>query len=437
MKRKLIVLVSAAIISIAIFASCSQEPDLVAPSPGFGIITLGVDGRGIVTLLSFSHSTGNLMNSPFTNQPIVPAGATGRAQTFDVTANSKAKAIVPNGIAPAFWQIHAISGWDYLDIDVFGNVQPASCDGKSGVFTPSPGQFSEIECRPDLGILPPTVPSTINVTESAVEIEVPSSGVTTTYGMPTFQFYDPYGTFAAQTTATSIDTDNGLWAKGQSTCLTGLPAGTYTVDLINGTANGVGEKVGSGVVYLYGASSANPIDDNQFFVAQQYRDFLNREPDQSGLNFWTSQVNQCSSFNYRQPGETYADCAVRERVNVSLAFWASQEFLQLHPGVINPSGSPAYNNSEFVRLCHVIYLQRDPTQADQDFWTGDLVETNNDYGHVIKGFINSDEYRLRFEPPPPPPCQPSQEDLSSCTRLGGSWDYSSCTCNGDGQPPVQ
>src|SRR3989440_2010304 len=318
MKRKLVVLVAAAIICLAIFASCSQEPDLVAPNPGFGIIILGVDNRGIVHTLFFSHSTGNLMVTPFTNQPIIPSGSTGRVQTFDVTTNSKAKAIVPDGIAPAFWQIHAISGWDFPDIDVFGNIEPASCDGKSGVFIPHPGQFSEIECRP-AGILPPTIPNTINVTESSVEIEVLGSGVTTTYGMPTLQFYDPYGTFAAQTAATTIDTENGIWAKGQSASLTGLPAGTYTVDLINGTANGVGEKVGSGVVYLYGASSANPIDDNQFFVAQQYRDFLNREPDQSGLNFWTSQVNQCSNFNYRQPGETYADCVVRERVNVSLA----------------------------------------------------------------------------------------------------------------------
>jgi len=30
----------------------------------------------------------------------------------------------------------------------------------------------------------------------------------------------------------------------------------------------------------------NPIDDAQTFVAQNYRDFLNREPDAGGLAFW-------------------------------------------------------------------------------------------------------------------------------------------------------
>ena len=30
----------------------------------------------------------------------------------------------------------------------------------------------------------------------------------------------------------------------------------------------------------------NPIDEASFFVAQHYRDYLNREPDAAGLQFW-------------------------------------------------------------------------------------------------------------------------------------------------------
>ena len=33
-------------------------------------------------------------------------------------------------------------------------------------------------------------------------------------------------------------------------------------------------------------SSGNPIDDKATFVRQNYHDFLNREPDPDGLNFW-------------------------------------------------------------------------------------------------------------------------------------------------------
>lgn len=251
--------------------------------------------------------------------------------------------------------------------------------------------------------------------------------VTSTYGMPTFQFFDVYGTYVAQTTATEIDAENGVWAKGWTHCLAGLPPGNYSIDLINATPDGAGERVGAAHVHLYGVWSMNSIDDQQYFVAQQYRDFLNREPDAGGLNFWTSEITQCSNATFRQPDETYAQCIVRKRVDVSLAFWASSEFSQLHPEAINPSGSPAYDNGEFARLCHVLYLRRDPTATDQDFWTAQLSE-RNDYGGVIKAFINSDEYRQRFEPPPPPICDPPWEEVSLCEERGGWWDYAGCWC---------
>src|SRR5438309_686371 len=48
----------------------------------------------------------------------------------------------------------------------------------------------------------------------------------------------------------------------------------------------------SGGVFTIDDNSAPPtinqIDDPQFFVRQQYRDFLNREPDTDGLAFWTN-----------------------------------------------------------------------------------------------------------------------------------------------------
>src|SRR6266536_2655674 len=39
--------------------------------------------------------------------------------------------------------------------------------------------------------------------------------------------------------------------------------------------------------------SPNPINDSNFFVHQNYYDFLNREPDQGGLDYWTHQITQC------------------------------------------------------------------------------------------------------------------------------------------------
>lgn len=63
----------------------------------------------------------------------------------------------------------------------------------------------------------------------------------------------------------------------------------------------------------------NPIDQAGFFVRQHYIDFLNREPDASGLAFWSNQISEC-----QQPGAT-CNAAVR-RINVSGAFFLSIEF---------------------------------------------------------------------------------------------------------------
>ena len=63
--------------------------------------------------------------------------------------------------------------------------------------------------------------------------------------------------------------------------------------------------------------ASNPIDESHVFVRQHYHDFLNREPDQSGLEFWTWEIEQCGAD---------AQCREVRRVNVSAAFFLSIEF---------------------------------------------------------------------------------------------------------------
>jgi YVTN family beta-propeller protein len=65
------------------------------------------------------------------------------------------------------------------------------------------------------------------------------------------------------------------------------------------------------------STTANASDSSQFFVTQHYEDFLGREPDAVGLQFWTDTIESCG-----------ADAACREvkRVNVSAAFFLSIEF---------------------------------------------------------------------------------------------------------------
>lgn len=61
----------------------------------------------------------------------------------------------------------------------------------------------------------------------------------------------------------------------------------------------------------------NIIDDAQSFVRQHYFDFLNREPDDAGFNFWVNQITSCGADQ---------QCIELRRVNVSAAFFLSIEF---------------------------------------------------------------------------------------------------------------
>ena len=66
-------------------------------------------------------------------------------------------------------------------------------------------------------------------------------------------------------------------------------------------------------------AAGNPIDQAQFFVRQHYLDFLNRQPDQSGLDFWTNNINSCGADQ---------NCIAAKRVYTSAAFFFSIEFQQ-------------------------------------------------------------------------------------------------------------
>jgi uncharacterized repeat protein (TIGR01451 family) len=65
------------------------------------------------------------------------------------------------------------------------------------------------------------------------------------------------------------------------------------------------------------SNSQNPADAPDFFVHQHYIDFLNREPDPSGYQFWINEITSCGAN---------ASCTEVKRINVSAAFFLSIEF---------------------------------------------------------------------------------------------------------------
>jgi len=62
---------------------------------------------------------------------------------------------------------------------------------------------------------------------------------------------------------------------------------------------------------------SNPIDNSRIYIRQQYYDFLSRQPDQSGWDFWTGTIDSCNGDG---------DCIHVHRVNGSKAFFESIEF---------------------------------------------------------------------------------------------------------------
>ncbi|HMF55862.1 MAG TPA: carboxypeptidase regulatory-like domain-containing protein [Pyrinomonadaceae bacterium] len=63
--------------------------------------------------------------------------------------------------------------------------------------------------------------------------------------------------------------------------------------------------------------TANPLDTSYFFVRQHYLDFLGREPDAGGLEYWATGLDRCG---------TDADCIRQARISISAAYFMSQEF---------------------------------------------------------------------------------------------------------------
>jgi hypothetical protein len=66
-------------------------------------------------------------------------------------------------------------------------------------------------------------------------------------------------------------------------------------------------------------NGANPIDNTNFFVRQQYIDFLGREPDPLGFAGWTGTINNCATDHPGHPEEC-------DRIHVSQQFFQSAEF---------------------------------------------------------------------------------------------------------------
>jgi hypothetical protein len=97
---------------------------------------------------------------------------------------------------------------------------------------------------------------------------------------------------------------------------------TFSVTLSNQTGNSALGPTSTSTTTIADdvtEPSANVIDDTRNFVRQHYHDFLSREPDASGWDFWTNQITSCGND---------AQCSEVRRIDVSASFFLSIEFQQ-------------------------------------------------------------------------------------------------------------
>jgi hypothetical protein len=188
---------------------------------------------------------------------------------------------------------------------------------------------------------------------------------------------------------------------------------TFTVNL----SNPVNCTLGSQTTFTVTINSneavdgPNPVKDasfnTDFFVRQHYLDFLNREPDSSGLGFWKNEIDSC----------TTAQCREIKRINVSAAFFLSIEFQETgylvyklyKAGYGNIPGAPApLTYGEFLPDSQQIALD---VQVGIGAWQAKL-ESNK------VAFTNDFVNRTRFSTAYPTTVTPAQFVDALITNAG-------------------
>jgi arabinofuranosyltransferase len=126
----------------------------------------------------------------------------------------------------------------------------------------------------------------------------------------------------------------------------------------------------------------NPIDERHFFVSQEYRDVLNREPDPNGLDYWSEHLKPCPPS---------AACFNQKRALIHMVLFSADEFQEtaifayrLHAAAF---GKPA-SFSEFMQ-------ERKQFEVFQVDWRdpGESVSAQRSF---TSNWVNRDEFRAAY-----------------------------------------
>lgn len=174
-----------------------------------------------------------------------PASSCGNITGFDITTNGEGKFKNTDFVANGWWSFQRIGG--HTGCGLITSAGYVACGGTAPLNCSSALAFG-------------MAPASIDVNAPPATATFTGAGLSTTYGMPTIEFYDEYGTFFNQTTASSVSA-GGTSLQAAVPNLAGLYSGTYTIVIVNATANGSRNVVGTASVWVYGNPMPPPDPD--------------------------------------------------------------------------------------------------------------------------------------------------------------------------------
>jgi hypothetical protein len=172
------------------------------------------------------------------------------------------------------------------------------------------------------------------------------------------------------------------------------------------------------LICFHGPPIPNPLNDTTEFVKQQYRDFLNREAEPAGLQYWVNIIDSgamtraqvIDSFFWSEEFggriapivRLYFAYFLRIPDYGGLMYWIDQYSNGQSLGAISDAfaASPEFqqmygslNNEQFVTLIYQNVLGRAPDSGGYAFWAGELNSGRRTRGQVMIGFSESAEYK--------------------------------------------
>lgn len=159
------------------------------------------------------------------------------------------------------------------------------------------------------------------------------------------------------------------------------------------------------------------IDTPEGFVRQQYRDFLGRDGENEGINYWVAELNAGKTTQAKMATQFFASEEFQNRIapiarlylayfrrmpdypglmywqnqilagkslqDISNAFASSQEFSQTYGSL---------SNEAFINLVYQNVLAREPDAPGKAYWLQQMQQGKN-RGEVMTGFSESAEFR--------------------------------------------